>query len=356
MKAGLRSAALRAARSAGLFSLWRFSSRRQVTILRAHGVMDSSVPSEWTPMRAQIPLERLDRALGILRRFYRFVSLDEAVKMIAGELPIRSNCIAFTFDDGYRNNFRHGWPILKRHGAPATFFVCTGPVEGGTPFWFDRLDYALQHAAVHGRSFSIGGIPCEIDASDRESLRASFEVVRRRLKAAARHDGEMRREVEDLASALEAEGGTALSDILDRDDWAAVGSWPDIRQAQREGATIGSHTVDHVRLGLVGPEQAREQLLGSKQEIERQTGQPCHHFCFPSGSYSEESTVITRECGYRSAVTTRDGRNKVGDDPMTLRRLTLPYEGTETEILAQACGLTDMLGRVRTSFSRGGTA
>jgi len=50
------------------------------------------------------------------------VPLDEAVR--------RPNCIALTFDDGFRNLLDHAIPVLDRLRLPATIFVVSGYCGG----------------------------------------------------------------------------------------------------------------------------------------------------------------------------------------------------------------------------------
>ena len=46
-------------------------------------------------------------------------------------VPRRSRpAVAITFDDGYRDNYSHAFPILEDFGARATFFLTVGVVEG----------------------------------------------------------------------------------------------------------------------------------------------------------------------------------------------------------------------------------
>ncbi|MBV5327352.1 MAG: polysaccharide deacetylase family protein, partial [Chlorobium sp.] len=165
---------LQALHQAGFLRLLIASQRNLVTILMLHGVTDPSAPSAWKPLRPQLTTKQLSHALTILAQYYKFVSLPEAAEMLSGIRPLEPNSMALTFDDGYRNNLTFALPILRQFKAPATIFLSTGNVEEQKPFWFDRLDYAIQ--SMSKSSLSHHGIPeiKEIDFSTRESLTQSF--------------------------------------------------------------------------------------------------------------------------------------------------------------------------------------
>ena len=68
----------------------------------------------------------VDRALRLIRgEGYDIVSLQEALARLRNPKPGRF-FVALTFDDGYRDNVEHAWPILAKHGAPWTLFVTPG--------------------------------------------------------------------------------------------------------------------------------------------------------------------------------------------------------------------------------------
>ena len=93
---------------------------------------------------------------GCWRDTIAFVSLGDAVEMLAGRKPLVPYSLVLTFDDGYRNNITHALPLLRRNQVPATIYLATGHVEERRPFSFDRLDYALQHAAPADAAQAVG--------------------------------------------------------------------------------------------------------------------------------------------------------------------------------------------------------
>ena len=342
MRDRIRRGMFVALRGIGVLRLWRFHRRYDVNILMVHGTMEATPERpggrNWVPLRPQLAPSRLEATIRFLARHFRFVSLEEAEEMLAGRMPIRPYCLVLTFDDGYRNNFTHALPILRKHGVPATFFLTTGPIERREPFWFDRLDYTLQHAGVHGRTFRAGGETIVFDASDRESLRRSYRRLRDAAKAVRRDDFEMLREIEAMTETLEKESGRRLADVFEEDDWSCVMTWTDIQREKGTDISFGSHTVDHVRLDLAGRQAIRDQLRRSKESIEKRTGIPCRHLCYPNGSYGPAVRDIAISCGYTCGVLAEPGRNRVGDDLMALHRIHFPETACRSEILATASG------------------
>src|SRR5258706_608043 len=80
-----------------------------------------------TPRRDAAALER---QLGLVKLAFPVVPLDELLKKKA-----RRARVALTFDDGLRSNVDVAYPILRKLGLAATFFVCPGLIERGQWLW-----------------------------------------------------------------------------------------------------------------------------------------------------------------------------------------------------------------------------
>jgi peptidoglycan/xylan/chitin deacetylase (PgdA/CDA1 family) len=343
----LKTPALNAGvRWSGLLWLWRYIHRSHVIVLMIHGTMDGDSASTWTPLRDRVSPKHLEKVLRVLAPRYRFVSLDEAADIVAGKKPSK-RAMVVTFDDGYRNNLTHALPVLRRYGVPATVFLPTGNIDGQKPFWYDRIDYALQSAKIQQLEYRLDSTTLLLRGTDREQLKHSFEELRTKAKGMGCTEEEMVRRLEHLAEELERRSQSRLSEMMADDPWAGFLTWSEARAAQSGGVQFGSHTVDHVALATADRQSICEQLTRSKEALERELGTPCRHIAYPYGSFSPVVAELTRKCGYSAGVTTEVGTNPPGTDPIALRRIHVPVHGSDTEILAILSGLYPALWRMK---------
>lgn len=309
-----------------------------------HGVIDPTVPSTWKPLRSYLTTSQLTQTLSVLSRYYHFVSLPDAVEMLAGTKPLTPNSLVLTFDDGYRNNLTFALPILRQFKAPATIYLSTGNITEQKPFWFDRLDYAVQSMS----NVSHHGIPelKEIDFTNRETLTRSFLNFIRKEKIKYPTDTDMRFAINNLTERMEQRSGHGLAEVLANDPWSAVLTWDEVQKAASD-VHFGSHGVDHPQLGLMPLDRARQELIESREAIELHTGMPCRHLAYPNGSFNEDTVSLARSCNYSSAVTTMPGLNRSREEMLTLRRLAFPHSDKPAKILTAASGLSPQWSKLR---------
>jgi peptidoglycan/xylan/chitin deacetylase (PgdA/CDA1 family) len=105
-------------------------------------------------------------------------------------------------------------------------------------------------------------------------------------------------------------------------------TWNQLKEMQRNGFTIGSHTIYHSDLtkpkdGETEPEyiaRVKKELYGSKQIIDKKLGQDTYFLAYPFGYYDQRSIQIARDAGYKMAMSVKRGGNAFYANPLSLRR------------------------------------
>jgi peptidoglycan/xylan/chitin deacetylase (PgdA/CDA1 family) len=320
----------------GYLAFLHHRNRHNITVLMLHGVMAKHDKASWNPLRSQLPPDELQRVLKILSQYYQFITIEQCVDMLEGKVALISNALLITFDDGYRNNIDCALPICEQVGVKPVLFVATGHVDSGLPFWFDRLDYALQQNMGELISFEYQGVKYCFDATSRQALKMSYQAFRDHCKQQFDDDIKMNQLFNALSEMLEMRAGKALCEIATDDDWSAIASWNQLREAVKtDRLDVASHTVDHWRVDSLLEDQALTQLQQSKMRIEQELAQKCHYFCYPNGNYNDLTSSLLNKAGYRAAFSTDVGLCEVKDDLMTLKRFNFPANKTKTEIIYQ---------------------
>jgi len=134
--------------------------------------------------------------------------------------------------------------------------------------------------------------------------------------------------------------------------------WDEVRWLGRQaGISIGSHGVTHARLAQCTDEESWQEIVGSRQAIERELGDAAPIFCYPSGDFGAREVRYVRDAGYRAAVTVAPGVNRAATDVFSLRRTEMTDRDGPLELRLKLAGAFDpmhsLLHRRRLSrFSR----
>ena len=318
----------------GLLEFLHWKNRHKICVVMLHGVMTPHNKANWIPLRPQLSPHELKRTLTILSKFYQFITVDQAIGIIEGKIPVIKNAMLMTLDDGYRNNLDYALPIFGEFGIKPVLFAVTGNIDSGIPFMVDRLDYALQQNIGGELSIEYVGEVYQFDASSREALQISYKNFRDNCKRSFFNDIKMSELFNGLAEILEDKSGKSLQGIYQNDDWSSLVSWNMLRKAIKEKRLdIASHTVDHFRLDCLNESEILFQLKKSKLRIEQELAIKCHYFCYPNGNYNDLSIKKLKEAGYRAAFTTDVGMCGANDDLMTLKRFNFPANKSKNELL-----------------------
>lgn len=84
-------------------------------------------------------------------------------------------------------------------------------------------------------------------------------------------------------------------------------SWAEIKELDRAGMVIGSHTETHPFLNKIPDEQLKKEVMESKKILEDGLGKPVYDFAYPYGKYDDRVIQVAEAAGYRTARTTDSG-------------------------------------------------
>lgn len=246
-------------------------------VIMLHGVVADEAPA-------------LDRQLAWLRRHFEPVALSELLARLDEPERITGREVALTFDDGLRNNATVVAPLLRKHGVPATFFVCPALIEQQAWLWNHEARERLR---------SLGEVhpSATVEAMKTLSLPERQEA-----------DASLRARTPDFAPT------TRQREAFD------MMSWDELLALDPQHVTIGSHTLDHPILPTLDEAAIDEQLAGSRALLEDKLQQPVPLFCYPNGSEDDRVRSAARK-HYDAAVTTVPGLVRPAADRHGLPRI-----------------------------------
>lgn len=179
----------RRALAAGLYRSGLLALHRRVVlrdrpvVLMYHRVLQ---PSEIRPdldpgMFVSAPAFELQ--LRHLSRTYQLVHLDDILSWMDGRTSFERPACAITFDDGWQDNYRNAFPLLRRFGAPATVFLITSQIGEPDMLTWDQVREMERHGV---RFASHTDTHPDLAALTREALerelRTSKEELERRVE------------------------------------------------------------------------------------------------------------------------------------------------------------------------------
>ncbi|MCA9731251.1 MAG: polysaccharide deacetylase family protein [Deferribacteres bacterium] len=339
----LKSAFYTSMHVTGLFELTRYLNRKNGLILTYHGVLETG--SENYVNRNCVSREMFDRQISWVKKKCTPVSLSDMVQMVSGKKKMPPNAVAITFDDGFRNNYRVAFPVLKKHDVPATIFITTDFIGSkGEKLWTERIDSIIYSATIRRLRLPTENGEDLFDISTPENKIQSSDKIRKYLKSKSRdereqHIMELERQIEGMRSFID--------EMDERYDFL---DWDEVSQMVESGLIeIGSHTCSHSILSTLTEEEVHSELLNSKMAIEAQLNKPCTLFSYPNGTpsdFTHRDKKVLQKLGYETALSQIDGLNGVGEDIYALKRINIVRSPNFPFFLSKATGIWGKMKRL----------
>lgn len=202
----------------------------------------------------------------------------------------RRNKTIISFDDGYRDTYIHGVPILDMYDMQAIFFITTGFINRKMPMWVDVLnEYANENGLTREEFTNLSIYIKSLPLSDRARFLRTLGDVK------LLHDSAM--------------------------------TWDELAVVAKSHI-IGNHTARHPNFSREEATTIKEEILTAKVETERRLGVRDVYFAYPDGDLGKDESqtkTILLSLGYKYCFTTRRGSWGDNDDPCSIKRIPVYY-------------------------------
>lgn len=225
--------------------------------------------------------------------------------------------VAFTLDDGYRNNAEFAAPIFRRHSVPYTIFITSGFVDRSRTIWWETAEALLRK--VNTLKFDFGEGRHSVPAATQAEKAALFE--RLRSFVATNDEDEAVARIDAAAADRGIDPHALVRDlVMNAEELRALAADP--------LAEFGAHTLTHVNLLRVGRKRLEREIAGSAEALERHVGRVPKTFSYPYGwttAVSRREIDAVADYGFDVAVTTQPGvlDDETLGDPAALPRISL---------------------------------
>ena len=321
MKAWLKNNLANLLEYSGLNALKRWLRQNSVVVLTYHGVIPRDLIKHEEHLfeyRNVVTQEDFEKQIQFVRRHYIPLSLNELQEVIGGRRQkVCRPYILITFDDGFENNYKYAFPVLKKYGVVGHFFLTTDFMGSQKMLWTEEVNYRIMHTQKKRIGLVIGGHRYEFPTDTVAQKEHASIRLRRILKL------QRRPVIVEVLRELREQTADVVLEALTPERYRFM-SWDQIREMSRSGMIFGSHTTHHFLLNNLTAEEVAHTLAESKRVIEQETRETCDYFSYPNGekeNFSERDTRILMRLGYRFAFTQIPGFNEA--DFIPLRRYAL---------------------------------
>lgn len=301
---------------------------RTLSVLTYHSIADAAKPGFDDGVVDATPAQ-FEAQLAFVARHFSVVGIDDLARAVTGGATLPRNPLLITFDDGYLTCYTTALPLLRRFGLKATFFIATDYVQNRRLYWWDRINYLLHHSTRGRIGLRYPG-DLELDLAGGSACRQLIDLVK------TTRGLDVERFLDELTEAT----GVRWTRELERELAAEmIMTWDQVRALRAAGMDVQSHTRRHRVLQTLSATELRDELSGSRDDLEAQLDEPITAVAYPVGreiAHIPEIRDAVRDAGYAIGFSNATGVNyRLRDiDPFGIRRLAVDRDASH----AMFCG------------------
>lgn len=269
--------------------------------------------------------------MSFLKKNFTLLSLRELLDLWeSGKWNASARYCVVTFDDGWLDNYRHAYPVLKKFDIPATVFLPTDYVGSDQWFWPDQMALLFKILAARKMAPETVGELRKLFAEYLDGHGPAFIAAMERGEHVTDRVIEQCKDLPiERIHALVA--GLAAWFEVSLPQERVIVNWDEVREMSRGGVSFGSHSCSHRILTTITSDAASVELTRSRQVLLEQGVNYVPVFCYPNGNSDENIQQLVQACGYEAACSVRMGvEGAIPENKYAIRRVGIHNDITNT--------------------------
>jgi len=320
-----------------LHKVIRGTNEKRLLILMYHDFYNGTKNEIFSRLSLECPSKKQFAAhLRVIKRYYRVITVEDAMREIDHEGGLREDSVAITIDDGYASAYTVAYPLLKEYQIPATIYLMTDWINDLSRPWWLTLAELCAESDFRGvqpqellEIFEFDrSLVCPARTNTPNWRKWFFRVAEQYLRM---------KESSQCRTILSKLGSLVSKSPPDTCSLRPSLSWVQVQEMRAGGITFGAHTASHPNLSHSTPDEAETEIVKSKEDIENRIDQPVRGFAYPYGvdlmAYKGLYSLLAKH-QFSYAVTAAHGNNTPDAHRYLLRRVTLS-NSTSTAILGR---------------------
>jgi len=264
--------------------------RYRLTILLYHRI---SPTVKFDPFNCVITPDKFENDIKYLKKNYEIITPQQLLSQCENNYFPKNNQILITFDDGFYDNYLYAFPILEKYSVSAIFSVLTDYIGKKNLTWdWEIINYINQNKLSNE-------IINYFKLKNKNKINNTLIIINH-----LKHIDPIKREklIRKIFVNIKEENNIE-NNMLSNEN---------ILEMSNNKMVFGSHGASHTSLKKVNKNLFDNEVIKSKEKIEKMLNKSCDFFAFPFGSSNDfnlDQINILKNYGYKLIFSNIQGSN-----------------------------------------------
>lgn len=297
-----------------VFDVLSALNRNNFFVFNYHRLYSSPLQTQFEEGVYEHTADTFEAHLKWIKKNFDVLSEKDVLQM-SKVCKVSKRCALITFDDGYIDNYRLAFPLLKSYNLPAIFFIPTQAIDERALGWWDILSYLIKKTlkpeiSIDSRKFQL------LHYSQREY---TIEYFVNKFKTTPFTNYEKLIDALSVCCEVDIPSYTEQSEQLM--------TWGHLNEVvSSQLVAVGSHSHTHRVMNTLDENDQLNELQKSKLILENKLNCKINSLAYPVGEYAHFSAVtkkMAQKAGYKICFSNNTGVNKKGFDSYDIKRVGL---------------------------------